>query len=84
MLVDLQVQIGEGGLPLQVAIDHAASIGLDGPGAFALMIDEAAAYQRRFNSRIERIVFVGRDEREARAVRSLLQDVYSDWGGTRP
>ena len=61
-----------------------ASIGLDGPGAFALMIDEAAAYQRRFSSRIERIVFVGRDEREARAVRSLLQDVYSDWGGTRP
>lgn len=58
----------------------AASFGLDGPGAFILMIDEAVAYQRRFSSRIERIILVCRDEREARAVRGLLLEVRSEWG----
>ncbi|MGC4192690.1 MAG: macro domain-containing protein [Thermomicrobiales bacterium] len=57
------------------------SIGLDGTRAFTLMIDEAVAYQRRFSSRIERIVFVCRDNREARAVRSLLREVHSEWAG---
>lgn len=60
-----------------------ASIGLNGALAFTLMIDEAVAYQRRFSSRIERVVFVCRDEREARAVRALLREVHSDWVGMR-
>ncbi|MGN6032989.1 MAG: macro domain-containing protein [Thermomicrobiales bacterium] len=60
-----------------------ASIGLDGASAFPLMIDEIVGYQRRFSSRIERIVFICRDDREARAVRGLLREVHSDWAGMR-
>ncbi|MGB3328737.1 MAG: macro domain-containing protein [Thermomicrobiales bacterium] len=60
-----------------------ASIGLDGTTVFTLMIDEAVAYQRRFTSRIERVVFVCRDEREARSVRSLLREVHTEWVGMR-
>ncbi|MGC4108321.1 MAG: macro domain-containing protein [Thermomicrobiales bacterium] len=60
-----------------------ASVGLDGPSAFTLMIDEAVAYQRRFSSRIERIVFVCRDDREARAVRTLLRDMHGAWTDMR-
>lgn len=56
-----------------------ASDGLDAPGAFAIMIEEAAAYQRRFTSRIARIIFVCRDDREARAVRSLLREEHATW-----
>lgn len=60
-----------------------ASVGLDGVGAFPIMIDEVVAYQRRFSSRIERIVFVARDDREARVVRALLREVHSEWAGMR-
>lgn len=60
-----------------------ASIGLDGASVFPIMIDEVVAYQRRFSSRIERIVFVARDDREARVVRALLREVHSEWAGMR-
>lgn len=58
-----------------------------GPGRFGseavflMMIEEIVAHLRRFTSRLDRIVLVCRDEREARALEHALTEARRLWWG---
>lgn len=60
-----------------------------GPGrlptgeVFALMIEEIVAHLRRFTSRMDRIVLLHRDRREAEQVLRALAEARSMWWGIR-
>jgi len=61
----------------------AASLDLTGAMVFALMIEEIVAHLRRFTSRLERVVLVCRDDREAREIGNILREARELWDGLR-
>lgn len=57
--------------------------GVTGAMGFAPMIEEMVAYLRRFSSRLERVVLVCGDAREAREVGKMLREARVVWDDLR-